>query len=235
MRSLTRQMPTVEVWPRILLPLGRGGHLLVQQILCLEKGVTVRELNDPLIINTVNPSHEIASDYSDVQESMLAYLGDTSDLMLMLENKEISLKYTDAHGMMERTSTTIDDIFAYSVAHDIINDDEIEPCSIKKCQRRADWPKWKDEIQYELDSPANRQVFSPVVSCLPNVKPIGHKWVFVRKRNEKHEVMRYKAQLVAQGFSQHPVIDYEETYSPVMDVITFRYLVSLVVSEKLSM
>ena len=32
-----------------------------------------------------------------------------------------------------------------------------------------------------------------------------------------------------------PWIDYEETYSPVMDVITFRYLISLVVSEKLNM
>ena len=40
---------------------------------------------------------------------------------------------------------------------------------------------------------------------------------------------------MAQGFSQRPGIDYEETYSPVMDVITFRYLISLVVSEKLNM
>ena len=67
------------------------------------------------------------------------------------------------------------------------------------------------------------------------MKPVGHKWVFVRKRNEKHEVLRYKARLVAQGFSQRPGIDYEETYSPVMDIITFRYLISLVVSEKLNM
>ena len=69
----------------------------------------------------------------------------------------------------------------------------------------------------------------------PSVKPVGHKWVFVRKRNEKNDVLRYKARLVAQGFSQRPGIDYEETYSPVMDVITFRYLVSLVVSEGLEM
>ena len=40
---------------------------------------------------------------------------------------------------------------------------------------------------------------------------------------------------MAQGFLQRPGIDYEETYSPVIDVITFRYLVSLVVSEKLNM
>ena len=50
-----------------------------------------------------------------------------------------------------------------------------------------------------------------------------------------NEIVRYKARLVAQGFSQRPGIDYEETYSPVMDIITFRYLISLVVSERLNM
>ena len=45
--------------------------------------------------------------------------------------------------------------------------------------------------------------------------------------------MRYKARLVTQGFSQRPGINYEETYSPVMDAITFRYLISLTVLEGL--
>ncbi|KAL4564637.1 hypothetical protein LXL04_028704 [Taraxacum kok-saghyz] len=56
-----------------------------------------------------------------------------------------------------------------------------------------------------------------------------------RKRNENNEIVRYKARLMARSFSQHPGIDYDETYSPVMDVIIFRYLISLVVSEKLNM
>ena len=43
---------------------------------------------------------------------------------------------------------------------------------------------------------------------------------FFRKRNENNEVVRYKARLVAQGFSQRPCVDFEETYSPVMDGIT---------------
>nr|GEV55691.1 putative RNA-directed DNA polymerase [Tanacetum cinerariifolium] len=55
------------------------------------------------------------------------------------------------------------------------------------------------------------------------------------KRNEKNEVTRYKARLVAQGFSQRPGIDYEETYSSVMDAITFRYLIRLAVSRNLEM
>ncbi|WP_284343919.1 reverse transcriptase domain-containing protein, partial [Dyella mobilis] len=40
---------------------------------------------------------------------------------------------------------------------------------------------------------------------------------------------------MAQGFQQRPGIDYEETYSPVMDAITFRYLISLIVLERLDM
>ena len=63
------------------------------------------------------------------------------------------------------------------------------------------------------------------------VNPVGYRWVFVRKRNEKNEIVRYKARLVAQGFSQRPGIDYEETYSPVVDATTFRYLISLVIQE----
>ena len=59
--------------------------------------------------------------------------------------------------------------------------------------------------------------------------------MFVQKRNENNEVVRYKARLVAQGFSQRLGIDYEETYSPVMDMIKFRYLINMIVKERLDM
>ena len=65
--------------------------------------------------------------------------------------------------------------------------------------------------------------------------PVRYKWVFVCKQNKKNEIIRYKAQLVAQGFSQRPGIDYEETYAPVMDAITFRFFISLVEKENLDM
>ena len=66
-------------------------------------------------------------------------------------------------------------------------------------------------------------------------KPVGYRWVFVRKRNENNEIVQYKAHLVTQGFSQRPEIEYDETYSPIMDAITFRYLISLAISEGLDM
>ena len=88
---------------------------------------------------------------------------------------------------------------------------------------RKDWPKWKEAIEKELSSLNKHEVFGPVVRTPEGTKPVGYKWVFVRKRNDKNEIVRYKARLVAQGFSQRPCIDYEETYSPVMDATTFRY------------
>ncbi|KAM2686026.1 hypothetical protein EV2_008967 [Malus domestica] len=113
--------------------------------------------------------------------------------------------------------------------------DEVKPCFIDECRRRTDWSNWKQAIQVELDSLAKCKVFGHIVPTPPSVKPIDYKWVFMRKRNENNEIVRYKARLVAQGFSQRPGIDYEEKYSPVIDVITFRYLISLVVSEKLNL
>ena len=103
---------------------------------------------------------------------------------------------------------------------------DLEPRSVEECRQRNDWPKWKEAMKAELDSLAKREVFAPVVRTPEDVKPVGYRWVFVRKRNEKNEVVRYKARLVAQGFSQRPGIDYAETYSPVVDAITLRYLVS---------
>ena len=68
----------------------------------------------------------------------------------------------------------------------------------------------------------------------PSIFPVGYKWVFVRKRNENNEVVRYKARLVAQRFTQRPGIDFNETYSPVISGITFRFLISLAVQNHLS-
>ena len=122
--------------------------------------------------------------------------------------------------MWNREETIIDDIFSYTVATEILNDD-YEPHNLDDCRQRSNWPKWKEAIQAELASLTKRKVFGPIVQTPEDVKLVGYKWVFIRKRNEKNEVVQYKAQLVAHGFSQRPGIDFDETYSPVMDTITF--------------
>ncbi|KAL0368450.1 UNVERIFIED_CONTAM: Retrovirus-related Pol polyprotein from transposon TNT 1-94 [Sesamum calycinum] len=152
------------------------------------------------------------------------------------ENEEISINYALNGICWNRNEVIVDDIFVYNVALNVIhNNEDHEPKSIQECRQRNDWPKWKDAIEAKLNSLAQRKVFGPVVRTPEDVKPVGYKWVFVRKRNEQDEIVRYKARLVPKGFSQRPGIDYEETYSPVVDATTFRYLISLAVKEGLDL
>jgi hypothetical protein len=104
-----------------------------------------------------------------------------------------------------------------------------------ECKKRSDWDKWKEAIEVEIASLNKRKVFSAVRPTPPGILPVGYKWVFVRKRNENNEVVRYKARLVAQGFTQRLGVDFNETYSPVIYGITFRYIISLAVQNRLSM
>lgn len=151
------------------------------------------------------------------------------------ENKEISINYVLTGKRWNRNNVDINNIFAYNVAIEVMQDEDLELKSVGEYRQRNNWTKWKDAIQAELASFEKREVFGPIFRTPEGVKPIGYKRVFMRKRNEKNEVARYKARLVAQGFSQRHGIDYMETYSPVVDAITFRYLISLVVREKLDM
>ena len=74
-----------------------------------------------------------------------------------------------------------------------------------------------------------QEVFGLIIQMPKNVKLIGYKWVFIWKCNYKNEIIRYKTQLVTQGFLCKPGIDYEEIYSLVMNIITFQFLISLMI------
>ena len=55
--------------------------------------------------------------------------------------------------------------------------------------------------------------------------------VFRNKLNEQGEVIRNKARLVAQGYSQQEGIDYNETFAPVARLESIRLLISFVVQN----
>ena len=86
-----------------------------------------------------------------------------------------------------------------------------------------------------MDSLIHRKVFGSILPTPLDIKPIGYKWTFVHKHNDQGHVIRYKARLVGKGFTQQFGVHYDETYSPVMDSITFRYLISFAIYHKLCM
>ena len=121
----------------------------------------------------------------------------------VLANDEISINYASTGELWDRTKVFITEVFFFAVATEILKeDDDHEPRSLDECRSKHDWSKWKEAIEVELDSLAKHKEFRPVVPTPNDVKPVGYKWVFVRKHNDKNEISRYKARLVAQGFSQ---------------------------------
>ena len=55
-----------------------------------------------------------------------------------LENTKISINY--CNDLWNRNEIIIDDMFAFSVAHEIMHD-HYKPRSITECRQRQDWPK----------------------------------------------------------------------------------------------
>lgn len=55
-----------------------------------------------------------------------------------LENREISINYASMHETLDINSIILDNVFAYSIAQEIIEHDDIKLHSIEECQRRAD-------------------------------------------------------------------------------------------------
>nr|GEU82698.1 hypothetical protein [Tanacetum cinerariifolium] len=74
-------------------------------------------------------------------------------------------------------------------------------------------PSWIEAMQEELLQFKLQKVWTLV--DLPNGKgAIGTKWVFRNKKDERVIIVRNKARLVAQGYSQEEGIDYDEVFAP---------------------
>jgi len=90
-------------------------------------------------------------------------------------------------------------------------------------------PKWQEAMNSELQALIDNQTWSlvplPLAKC-----PISCKWVYRIKRKADGSVERYKARLVARGFTQTAGIDYHDTFSPTAKMVTVRCLLAIAAS-----
>nr|QBH67611.1 putative Ty1-copia subclass retrotransposon protein [Ustilago esculenta] len=98
-----------------------------------------------------------------------------------------------------------------------------EPRTILQAQCQPDWPKWQEAIQKELNSHQENNTWT-VVNAPNNANIIGCRWVFKVKRKGDGTINKYKARLVAQGYTQVHGINYKETFTPVVKMATLRML-----------
>jgi hypothetical protein len=107
-----------------------------------------------------------------------------------------------------------------------ITDDD--PIIFREAVDSEDGYLWKRAMDGEMASLNKNEAWDLVeLEFLTGRKPIGKKWVFKKKLNSEGKVEKYKAWLVAKGYSQVEGIDFGEIFSLIAKLIFITFLLSV--------
>ncbi|KAK9073828.1 hypothetical protein SSX86_006422 [Deinandra increscens subsp. villosa] len=95
----------------------------------------------------------------------------------------------------------------------------VEPSNVDKALEDA---SWVEAMQEELQQFTKLGVWHLVDLPKNSKEPCGTKWVFKCKKDDRGVIVRNKARLVVQGFSQIEGIDFNEVYAPVARIEAIR-------------
>ena len=118
--------------------------------------------------------------------------------------------------------TQVTDVTGESARAAVLGD----PLTYHDAMSREDHHEWIKACNAELEVLKKFGVFEEVPR-LKDRKIVGSKWVFRMKHGPNGQIERYKARVVAQGFSQVEGIDYNETFAPVTKFNSIRLLLAL--------
>ena len=96
-----------------------------------------------------------------------------------------------------------------------------DPTPFSEAMRSAEADRWTDACQYEIDALARNGTWE-LMDLPPSRKAVKSKWVFKLKADG-----RYRARLVAKGFTQIPGVDFDETFSPIAQFELLHMLLAL--------
>jgi Reverse transcriptase (RNA-dependent DNA polymerase) len=97
---------------------------------------------------------------------------------------------------------------------------------VQEAQAYNNWPSWKEVMDHKISSLEQARTWTMVPH--PTGKNIvGCKWVFRLKRKVDGSIDKYKARLVARGFTQIYGVDYYNTYSLVVHLASFCLILAI--------
>ena len=110
----------------------------------------------------------------------------------------------------------------------------LEPSSLADARRQPDWSDWERAIEEELAMVRDAGTWI-LVEPPAGANIVGSKWVFRVKKDADRNVIRKKAHLVTQGFSQVPGVDYFNTFMPVARLASIHTIMALAARDDMEM
>ncbi|KAL0416397.1 UNVERIFIED_CONTAM: hypothetical protein Slati_3471600 [Sesamum latifolium] len=121
-----------------------------------------------------------------------------------------------------------------------------DPRTYGEAMSKIDSDKWLEAMKFEMDSMGSNQVWT-LVDPPKDIRSVGCKWVYKRKLGADGEVTAFKVlslqtqlnrnlgvlkrklepRLVAKGYTQQSVVDFEETYSPVVMAKSIQIMLAI--------
>jgi hypothetical protein len=91
-------------------------------------------------------------------------------------------------------------------------------------------PHWRRAMEEEYATLLANHTWE-LVSCPPCTNMVIDNWLFRHKLTSDGSLNRYKARWVLRGFTQHPGVDYDETFNPIVKFAIVRVILSLALSR----
>jgi len=129
---------------------------------------------------------------------------------------------------------SVDYVQEYVLALEINDAEALEPQSLSEAKRRADWLLWEQAIKEQLATLKAAGTWK-IIDAPEDANIVGSKWEFHSKKDASGHIVRYKARLVAQGFSQVPGVDYFNTFAPAVKLASIQMVLSIAVEQDLEL
>jgi hypothetical protein len=109
-----------------------------------------------------------------------------------------------------------------------------DPISFEEAMRSEYSSKWLDAMEDEIKSMSTNEIWD-LEEISKGAKTVGCKWVYKTKYNSQENIDKFKARLMAKGYTQREGIDYNEIFSPVSCKDSFRIIMALVAHYNLEL
>ncbi|CAN0299130.1 unnamed protein product [Ectocarpus fasciculatus] len=185
-------------------------------------------VTDPVVLENMEESlvHESSDDRRVLEEGARAFIGEVE---------------SPAEGLVEHNPTYGEDgTTTFALASDNLpelsirspiglkpNDVELPPTTYEDVQKSEFKDGWEAAMQVELEGHKKTGTFHIVDKLPEGRKAVGSKWVLGWKTDEKGEIVKFKARLVARGFSQVRDVDYSHSSSPCPSAASIKLLLAL--------